>query len=105
MDYCMVEIAFDDMELVKKTINELLDKKLIAGGQVINAFSKWNWHGEMEMSNEYLLFIKTRKSLLKKINTVVRKHHNYECYEFAVFDLDSPNKDYLDWIESETKTR
>ena len=57
------------------------------------------------MSNEYLLFIKTKKSLLKKINTVVRKHHNYECYEFAVYNLDSPNKDYLDWIESETKTR
>lgn len=105
MNCCMVEIAFDDMEIVKKVLSELLNKKLIAGGQVVNSYSKWNWHGEMEMSEEYLLFIKTKKVLLDEIKNVVEKYHNYECFEFAVFDLSSPNKDYLDWIESETKTR
>lgn len=100
--YCMVEVAFDNIEIVNRVCNELLDKKLISSCQMIESKSKWNWKNKREESNEYLVFMKTRKRNLKSIYNIIEKYHNYECFEFATFYLTSINKEYLNWINSET---
>lgn len=46
--------------------------------------------------------LETRKSLLKKIHEVIKEIHSYDLFEFAVFDLTSCNKEYLNWIDEET---
>ena len=46
--------------------------------------------------------MKTKKSLQEKIYNVIKEIHSYDCFEFAVFDLTSCNKEYLNWIEEET---
>lgn len=99
--YCMVEIAFDDIEKVNKVCDELLDKKLISSCQIVESKSKWNWKNKREESNEYLIFLKTKKSNLKNIYSIIEEYHNYECFEFATFNLKSTNKEYLNWIDSE----
>ncbi len=101
--YCMIEMAFDNEEEVNRTINELLKKRLISGAQVIHSDSKWRWKEQIEMCEEYLVFVKTKKVLTQEIYEVVGKIHSYECFEFAVFDLNSCNKDYLNWINETTK--
>lgn len=103
MKYCMIEIAFDNEEEVNETINMLLKNRLVSGCQVVESNSKWRWKDKIEMSKEYLVFLKTKKDFLKEIYDVVRKIHNYECFEFATFDLDSYNQEYLNWIDEETK--
>lgn len=47
--------------------------------------------------------MKTKKSLSQEIYKVIKEIHSYECFEFAIFDLDSCNEEYLRWIEEETK--
>lgn len=101
--YCMIELAFGNMEEVNKAVNELLIKKLICGAQVIESDSKWRWQGQIEMCKEYLVFVKTKKELADEIYEVVRQIHSYECFEFAIFDLNSSNKEYLNWIGESTK--
>ena len=102
MKYCMIETAFDNKEEAEKTIKTLLEKKLVASCQIVESESKWNWKKEYEESKEYLVFMKTKKSLQEKIFKIIREIHSYDCFEFAVFDLNSCNKDYLNWIEGET---
>lgn len=102
MKYCMIETAFDNKEEVEKTIKTLLEKKLVASCQIVESESKWNWKNEYEESKEYLVFMKTKISLQKDIYDTIRKIHSYECFEFAVFNLDSYSEDYLKWIEDET---
>ena len=46
--------------------------------------------------------MKIKKSLQEKIFKIIKEKHSYDCFEFAVFDLNSCNNDYLDWIEGET---
>ena len=46
--------------------------------------------------------MKTKKSLQEKIFNVIKGVHSYDCFEFAVFELNSCNQDYLNWIEKET---
>ena len=102
MKYCMIETAFDNKEEVEKTIKTLLEKKLVASCQIVESESKWNWKNEYEESKEYLVFMKTKKELAKEIFEMIKKFHSYECFEFAVFNLDSYSEDYLKWIEDET---
>ena len=83
-------------------INILLNRKIACSCQVIEANNTWNWTGYRENSREYLLHIKTKKELLDEIFSVVKRIHSYSVFEFAVYDLYSPSKEYLDWIEEET---
>ena len=99
---CMIETAFDNLDETKKVISKLLNEKLVASCQMVESNSKWNWKQEQEESKEYLVFMKTKKSLQEKIYNVIKEIHSYDCFEFAVFDLISCNQDYLNWIEEET---
>ena len=101
-NYCMIEVAFDSKKEVNKVVDELLDKKLAASSQVIESNSTWRWNSKKESSKEYLLFIKTKKSLSDEIYGVIKSIHSYDVFEFAIFDLTSISSDYLNWIEKET---
>ena len=46
--------------------------------------------------------MKTKKKLQKEIYDIIRGIHSYDCFEFAVFNLNSYSKEYLKWIEDET---
>ena len=47
--------------------------------------------------------MKTKKELAKEIFETIKKIHSYECFEFAIFELQSCSEEYLKWIEEETK--
>ena len=70
---------------------------------MLESDSKWNWKNELEESKEYLVIMKTKKELAKEIFEIIKQIHSYECFEFAIFELDSCSEDYLRWIEEETK--
>ena len=53
MKYCMIETAFDNKEEAEKTIQALLQNKLVASCQIVESESKWNWKKEYEESKEY----------------------------------------------------
>jgi len=104
-EYCTIEVAFDDKGEAYKTINALLDEKLVSSCQLIESESTWLWHQEIEAAKEYLVFFKTKKNLASKIYSIVRKHHSYETFEFAIMPLTSTSKTYLSWINNEVKGR
>ena len=103
MNYCMIEVAFNNLEEVNKVIDILLFKKLGASCQVVESTSSWNYQNIRENSKEYLVFIKTKKELINEIYDVIKAIHSYEVFELAVYDITSPNNDYLKWIDNETK--
>ena len=103
MKYVMIEVAFNNEEEVKLTKIRLLKEKLVASLQVIISDSSWNYNGELESDKEYLVFMKTKESLVNEVYEVIKEIHSYEVFEYVVFPLTSPSKDYLDWIDKETK--
>lgn len=103
MKYLMIEVAFNSEEEVELIKERLLKEKLVASLQVITSDSSWNYNGELESDKEYLVFMKTKESLVNEVYEVIKEIHSYNVPEFAVFLLTSPSKDYLDWIDKETK--
>ena len=104
MKYCMIETAFNNKDELDQVVSKLLEEKLVGSCQIIESDSRWNWKGKYECSLEYLLFMKTKKSLINEVYEIIKEVHSYECFEFAVFDLTSCNEEYLKWIDSETKS-
>lgn len=103
MKYVMIEVAFNSEEEVELIKERLLKEKLVASLQVIVSDSTWNYKGELESDKEYLVFMKTKEFLVNEVYKVIKEIHSYEVFEYAIFPLTSPSKDYLDWIDKETK--
>ncbi len=99
--YCMIEVAFDNMTEVNKVIDILLSKKLVAGAHVIESNSSWNWKNKRENNREFVLQLKTKINKQNDIYNVIKNIHSYECFEFAVYEINSINNDYLKWIDKE----
>lgn len=103
-DYIMIEIAFKSKKEVDKSVNVLLDNKLVASSQVFTSESTWNYKGKRTSRKEFILLLKTKKELINVIYNVIKDIHSYEVFEFAIFNLSSPSRKYLDWINDETKS-
>ena len=99
----MIEVAFNSEEEVELIKERLLKEKLVASLQVIASNSSCNYKREREDDKEYLVFMKTKESLVNEVYKVIKEIHSYEVFEYAIFPLTSPSKDYLDWIDKETK--
>ena len=83
----------------QEIINTLLRKRVIACGNIIGPISSsfW-WKDNIEQSEEFLLLLKSKMSLYKKLENEVLKLHSYEIPEIVVLPIVEGSKKYLDWI-------
>lgn len=102
-EYIMITTTFDNKEEAEKTINTLLEKRLVSCCQLSNVTSSYNWKGEIEHSEEFLLEMKSKKILYKEVEEEILKIHSYETPQIIAYDITNGYKGYLDWIEAETK--
>lgn len=101
--YIMVTTTFESKEEVNKVINVLLEKKLVSCCQMSNITSSYHWKGKIEYENEFLIQMKSKKSLYKEIETEILKIHSYETPQIICYEITDGYKDYLNWIDEETK--
>lgn len=76
-----VVLICNNYDLAINIQNILLDKKMIAGCQMMEINSKYFWNKELFNKIEYKIDMKTVDSLYKSIYDEVRKVHNYEVFE------------------------
>ena len=67
----------------------------------INSFF-W-WHGTLDSSQESLLIVKSKASLVSEIVRLVKEVHSYETPEIIALPIIGGNPDYLGWIDKEVK--
>ncbi len=101
--YCIITTAIDNEFVAQKIIDELLTKRLVSCVQKREIISSYWWNGKIEKSKEFLLQMKTKKSLYKEVEAEIEKMHTYEVPEIFSVDMDNGIQCYLDWIEEETK--
>jgi periplasmic divalent cation tolerance protein len=82
----------------------LVEEKLAACVTVSPAArSFYRWEGKLCDEVEHVLFIKTRASLYEKLETRIKTLHPYKVPEIIALALKEGSKDYLDWLDEETK--
>jgi periplasmic divalent cation tolerance protein len=62
--------------------------------------SVYEWKGSIEQAPEWLLVIKTKRSLLETAIAVIRRVHSYEVPEAVAIAIENGLPEYLGWMDS-----
>ena len=83
--------------------DQLVEQRLAACVQITGPItSTYRWEGEVNSSQEFMCFIKTRRELTNRVEALVRSLHSYENPEIIVMPIQGGSPAYLDWIAAET---
>jgi periplasmic divalent cation tolerance protein len=101
--YAMVITTCENLEQADQIIHDLLDKKLAACIQTQNVKSFYTWKGNIEVSDEILLLIKSKFDLYGKIQDSIRSKHSYEIPEIIQLPISNGSRDYFNWVDEVSK--
>ena len=91
----------NSIESAKNIANTLIKDSYAACVNIVpRIVSVYKWQGEIVTDEEYLLVIKTRRSLFGTVEEKIKSVHPYETPEIISFDISDGSKEYLDYIMS-----
>ena len=97
--YIVVMVTTASKQEAEKIAQCLLKEKLIACANIIGPVSSlFHWSGKIERAEEYLIFMKSRKDLFRKLAEAVKALHSYEVPEVIALPIVEGSKAYLDWL-------
>jgi uncharacterized protein involved in tolerance to divalent cations len=98
--FLCVLMTAPDLKSARKLAGLIVRKKLAACVNVIPAIeSHYQWEGKIEQSAEVLCIIKTSRTKLKDLESLILKHHPYDTPEILTLPLEGGNERYLNWLE------
>ncbi len=87
-----------------KIASVLIKEKLAACVNIIEGVrSLFRWQGKIDMAQEALLVIKSRKTLMNRLIKKVKSLHSYEVPEIIALPIICGDKKYLEWLDESTK--
>lgn len=97
--YIIVRTFCDKKDIADKIVNTLLEKRLVAGTQVNEVYSKYWWNNELEECVEYKLEFRSKMNLFDEVKEVIREIHDYDVCEISATEIIDANKEIFDWID------
>lgn len=90
-------------QVAEKITQVIVSTKLVACVNTIPGVkSSYWWKGKVEVDNEMILMMKTRKALVERLDAKIKELHPYDIHEFIVQPIIAGNPDYLSWIGEST---
>jgi periplasmic divalent cation tolerance protein len=103
---CVVFITTPPGAVGQKLAGKIVTARLAACVNIVpQVQSIYWWQGKRQNDRESLLIVKTRKALVKKLISFVRKNHPYTVPEVIALDIKAGHRPYLSWLEKETCVR
>jgi periplasmic divalent cation tolerance protein len=101
--FVVVFITAKDPEEAQKIAKALIKRRQAACVNIVPAVSShfW-WKDKLENTDESLLIVKTKESLLQEVIKSVKKIHSYSIPEIIALPIIGGGRDYLEWIDHET---
>ena len=82
----------------------LLDRRRAACVNILAGVdSVFWWQGHIDSTQESLMIIKSKASLLPEIVNLITGVHSYQVPEIVAIPIIGGNQDYLEWINSEVE--
>jgi periplasmic divalent cation tolerance protein len=97
--YIVVMVTTANKEEAEKIAQRLLEAKLIACANIFGPVqSRFLWSGKIDVAEEYLVIMKSRRDLFGKLSETVKALHSYEVPEIIALPLVAGSKAYLSWL-------
>ena len=104
MNAVLVYITTSDIAEAEKIGNLLLKERLAACINIIDGMrSIFWWEGSLDQGRETILLAKTKAGLLDELTDTVKAAHSYDLPCILALPLVGGNRDFIEWICSETK--
>lgn len=102
--YVVIFITTADDEEARLISRVLLEQRKAACISIVAGVSSlfW-WQGKIDSSQESLLVVKTKASLLDEVVELVQEIHSYDNPEIIALPVLGGSKDYLEWIGKEVE--
>lgn len=95
--------TYPNKEKAEAAAKQIIEKKLAACVNAIKIESStYEWKGEIRKDDEYLLIIKSTEKAYKRLDAFIKEKHSYEVPEIIYYEVKGGNKDYIQWVESNT---
>jgi len=101
MSYIVVIMTTSNKEEAAKIVRSLLKERLIACANIVGPVSSlfW-WQGKIDEENEFLVFMKSHKSLFERLSERVTEIHSYEVPEIIALPIIEGSPPYLKWLKT-----
>ena len=91
----------DEAEIIGRA---LVEEHLAACTQIIGPITSiYRWEGQIETSQEYQCWAKSRRELFERIEAAIRRLHPYQVPEILAIPIAAGSESYLKWLEGEVK--
>jgi periplasmic divalent cation tolerance protein len=102
--HIIVLVTTSSRKEAEKIAKTLLEERLVACANIIGpVHSLFWWQGKVDMAQEHLILMKTRKDLFNKLSEKVKALHSYQVPEIIAIPIVEGLKDYLNWIDESLK--
>lgn len=100
-NYILILVATKDKPEAEKITKALLSERLIACGNIVNPVTSFfHWSGQIEKSDECLIFMKSRMDLFSQVVERVKGLHSYEVPEILALPIVDGSAAYFDWMSA-----
>lgn len=104
MEYIIIFVTTSSKKEALEISHKLIADKLVACSNITSEVqSIFYWKEKVCNENEVLLMLKSKRKNFNTIVEEVKKIHSYETPEIIALPIIEGSKDYLQWIENETK--
>lgn len=99
--YVVIFMMVPDEKEATKIVRDLLKERLIACANIVGPVSSlfW-WEGKIDKASEFLVIMKSRKNLFKKLSERVKELHSYEVPEVIALPVIEGLPSYLNWLDA-----
>ena len=103
-DHVVVMTTTETEHEARELATKVVEARLGACAQCSAVSSSFVWHGEVSHASETLLSIKTRSSLFGALRDFIVEHHSYETPEVIAVPVVDGSREYLSWVDDNTRT-
>lgn len=104
-DSLLVITTLPDSEAGERLATKLVKNRLAACVNITpQVTSIYEWDGKMQRGSEVMLVIKTRVTRYAEVEQAITDDHPYELPEVIALPITAGLSEYLNWIDSCTKS-
>lgn len=103
MSYQLILTTVPSRKDALKIARILISRRVAACVSIVpGAESIFRWKGKAGKAKEFLLLIKTRAAVFRRLEKILAENHPYEVPEILALNVSKGNQKYLKWLAAET---